>query len=312
MSKTNEKYTNEEILSLKEAVQHGDFLLPFDIYRTRMPEYFNSFPIHWHEEIEIVYVKGGYVEFNIDLETYVAEENDIAIIPPCVLHSFKQYNGNEAHMLTMMFNMSMLTNNSTDACSIRYFTPFYERQLSMPYIIKRDHPSYSKIRDIYLSIVDTYDKKRDFYELTIKSKLYELFYVFFAECFEKIDYDTTLKNNTTKNIKAILDYISENYMNSITIEELSASVNLSKHYFMRFFKKYMGTTCIEYINDYRLNIATNMLLTTNSQITEIATSIGITNLSYFNRIFKKKYNMTPKEYRRSLENKRVDSRNLES
>ena len=43
---------------------------------------------------------------------------------PCVLHSFKQYNGNEAHMLTMMFNMSMLTNNSTDACSIRYFTPF--------------------------------------------------------------------------------------------------------------------------------------------------------------------------------------------
>ena len=74
----------------------------------------------------------------------------------------------------------------------------------------------------------------------------------------------------------------------------------------------MGTTCIEYINDYRLNIATNMLLTTNSQITEIATSIGITNLSYFNRIFKKKYNMTPKEYRRSLENKRADSRNLES
>lgn len=52
-----------------------------------MPEYFNSFPMHWHEEIEIVYVKGGYVEFNIDLETYVAEENDIAIIPPCVLHS---------------------------------------------------------------------------------------------------------------------------------------------------------------------------------------------------------------------------------
>ena len=65
---------------------------------------------------------------------------------------------NEAHMLTMMFNMSMLTNNSTDACSIRYFTPFYERQLSMPYIIKRDHPSYSKIRDIYLSIVDTFSE----------------------------------------------------------------------------------------------------------------------------------------------------------
>ncbi len=304
MSKTKEKYTNEEILSLKEAVQHGDFLLPFDIYKTRMPDFFNSFPMHWHEEVEIVYVKDGFVEFNIDLETYVAEEGDIALIPPCVLHSFKQYMGNRADMQTMMFNISMLTNNSTDACSIRYFTPFYERQLSIPYIIKREHPSYPQIRSIYLSIANAFENKEDFYELAIKAKLYELFYVFFSECFEKIDYDTTLKNNTTKNIKAILDYISENYMNSITIEELSESVNLSKHYFMRFFKKYMGTTCIEYINDYRLNIATNLLLTTNAQITEIATSIGITNLSYFNRIFKKKYNMTPKEYRRSLEAKR--------
>ena len=65
MSKTNEKYTNEEILSLKEAVQHGDFLLPFDIYRTRMPEYFNSFPMHWHEEIEIVYQNYKFTSLSV-------------------------------------------------------------------------------------------------------------------------------------------------------------------------------------------------------------------------------------------------------
>lgn len=304
MSKTNKKYTNEEILSLKEAVQHGDFLLPFDIYRTRMPEYFNSFPMHWHDELEIVYVKGGRVEFNIDLDTYVAEENDIVLVPPCVLHSFKQYMGKNADMLTMMFNMNMLSNSMADACSIKYFTPLYEGRLSVPYIIGANHSSYEKIRRIFLSIVDSYNKKNEFYELAIKAGLYELLYLLFSECFEKIDYEETLKSNTTKNIKIVLDYISENYMNPITVEDLAKSANLSKHYFMRFFKKYMGTTCIEYINDYRLNIATNMLVTTNAQITEIATSIGITNLSYFNRIFKKKYNITPKEYRKSFENKR--------
>lgn len=304
MSTVNQRYTTEEILSLKEAVQHGDFLLPFDIYKTRIPEFFNSFPMHWHEETEIVYIKSGYIEFNIDLETYVAEEGDIAFIPPCVLHSFKQFQDNRSDMITMMFGLSMLTNNSTDACSIKYFTPYFERQLATPYIIKRELPVYPKIRDILLYIIDVFEEKPEFYEMIIKSKLYELFYELFKECFERIDYDTTLKNNTTKNIKAILDYISENYMNSITIEDLAASVNLSKHYFMRFFKKYMGTTCIEYINDYRLNMAANLLLTTGSQITEIATSVGITNLSYFNRIFKKKYSMTPKEYRRRLDIKK--------
>ena len=91
-------------------------------------------------------------------------------------------------------------------------------------------------------------------------------------------------------------------MYPITIEELAETVNLSKHYFMRFFKKYMGMTCIEYINDYRLNIAANLLLTTRMRITEVAVSIGITNLSYFNRIFKKKFNLTPKEYRFNADN----------
>ncbi len=300
MNNNNEMYTSEEILSLKEAVQHGDFLLPFDIYETKIPDFYNSFPMHWHEETEIVLVKSGYVEFNIDLETYIAEEGDVALIPPCVLHSFRQFQGNNADMYTMVFNVNMLMNNTADSCSLRYFTPFIERQFSIPYIIKREHPSCIRIRDTYLSVIDIFEKKSEFYEILIKSKLYELFYIFFSECFVNIYYDNTLKNNTTKSIKAILDYISENYMNSITIEELAANVNLSKHYFMRFFKKYMGTTCIEYINDYRLNIAANLLITTNSQITEIATSVGVNNLSYFNRIFKKKYSMTPKEYRRNL------------
>ena len=64
----------------------------------------------------------------------------------------------------------------------------------------------------------------------------------------------------------------------------------------------MGITCIDYINDYRLNIATNLLETTDIQVMEIANKVGISNVSYFNRIFKKKFNLTPKEYRKNLKN----------
>ena len=75
---------------------------------------------------------------------------------------------------------------------------------------------------------------------------------------------------------------------------------------MKFFKKYMGITCIDYINDYRLNIATNLLETTDIQVMEIANKVGISNVSYFNRIFKKKFNLTPKEYRKNLKNIRME------
>lgn len=299
MIKAAEKFSSEEILSYKEAVTHGDFMLPFDVYHTCMPDYFNSFPMHWHEETEIIYISSGKVEFYIDLDTYFAQEGDIVIIPPRILHSFKQVDNIKSEMETIVFSLNMLTNNSTDACSIKYFTPYYENHLSMPYIIKSDCAPYNSLCEQILPIFDIYKEKSDYFELRIKARLYDMFFVLFSNFFEVAEFDTNIKNNTTKNIRAILDYISENYMNTITIDELSANVNLSKHYFMRFFKKYMGTTCIEYINDYRLNIATNMLATTNAQITDIATSVGITNLSYFNRVFKKKYNMTPKEYRKS-------------
>ena len=151
-------------------------------------------------------------------------------------------------------------------------------------------------------MIAVYHERDDCFELRLKSEVYGLFYILFKDIFVNDLEDNTIRDITTRNIKVIIDYINENYMNNITIDDLADAVNLSKHYFMRFFKKYMGMTCIEYINDYRLNIASNLLLTTRVQITEIAASIGITNLSYFNRIFKKKFHMTPKEYRHSVGN----------
>ncbi len=294
----------EELQSLKETGQKGDFLLPYMVARTVMPDFYTTYPMHWHEEMEIVYVESGEFEEFIDLEKYHVKAGDIIIINPCLLHSFKQKDDERSIFKTVIFNMSMLTSNNTDACSIKYLMPFLEGMYINPVVISPDHPHYEELRSTVKMLIDEYDKKSGFYELKIKSGLFEMFHILFSFFFKREIHDQTIKDNTTRNIKTILDYIEANYMRTITIDDLAECVDLSKHYFMRFFKKYMGTTCIEYINDYRLNIATNLLLTTGMQITEVASRIGITNLSYFNRIFKKKYNMTPKEYRYNIDNRK--------
>ncbi len=288
---------HEELMSLKETGHKGDFLLPFTVCKTLLPDFYTTFPMHWHNEMELVYIDSGeYIE-TIDFENYHVKKGDIVIIPPCMLHSFKQYEEERTSFRTIIFDLSIVTGNNTDACSIKYFTPFTENRVVSPAVISADMPHYNELKSIMLKMMEIYSDKEICFELELKSKLYELFYLLF-KCFFKSEVnETSIKTGTTKSVKIILDYISENYMYPITIEELAETVNLSKHYFMRFFKKYMGMTCIEYINDYRLNIAANLLLTTRMRITEIAVSIGITNLSYFNRIFKKKFHLTPKEYR---------------
>ena len=88
-------------------------------------------------------------------------------------------------------------------------------------------------------------------------------------------------------------------MNKITIADISGEIGLSESHFMKYFKKTMGTSFIDYLNDYRLTKASRLLVTSENSVLEIAIETGFENLSYFIRLFKKKYSMTPNQYRKS-------------
>jgi len=69
---------------------------------------------------------------------------------------------------------------------------------------------------------------------------------------------------------------------------------------MKFFKETMGMSFIQYLNDYRLEVAAKLLTTTSDDIIDISVNTGFENLSYFNRCFKKKYGTTPGRYRKTI------------
>ena len=85
----------------------------------------------------------------------------------------------------------------------------------------------------------------------------------------------------------------------ITVRELADICHFSEYHFMRFFKRHMNMTSIEYLNQYRLEIASRQLAETNLSVTSIALESGFNNISYFNRVFKRKFGVTPMEYRSS-------------
>ena len=86
-------------------------------------------------------------------------------------------------------------------------------------------------------------------------------------------------------------------MNGLVMSDIANACDLSEYYFMKFFKKSLGVTCTEYINLYRLDIASKLLNTTDKSITEIAFETGFNSVSYFNKLFKAKFKVTPKEFR---------------
>ena len=97
-----------------------------------------------------------------------------------------------------------------------------------------------------------------------------------------------------------MKYVEEHYADTITIADMAALTFYSKSHFMKFFKDHMDMGFTEYLNDYRLSMAARLLAASGLSVLEIATRTGFDNLSYFNRLFKRKYGQTPREYRKTL------------
>ena len=124
---------------------------------------------------------------------------------------------------------------------------------------------------------------------------------FFANIFKEnlvIKKDSTLSDDSKIfKIKDVIKYIEDNYRNDININTLANICHYNEYHFMRFFKKYTGKTCIQFIKNYRLEKSYNLLKTTDLSVTQISFDVGFSNVSYFIRSFKEKYKVTPKELR---------------
>ena len=102
-------------------------------------------------------------------------------------------------------------------------------------------------------------------------------------------------------MKLLLGYIEEHYGERITVEDGAALCFYSNSHFMKFFKRYMGMPFTQYLNDFRLEKAAGLLRTTLLPVTDVAQQCGFDNISYFNRLFRKKYHGTPGAYRKDWE-----------
>jgi AraC-like DNA-binding protein len=98
-------------------------------------------------------------------------------------------------------------------------------------------------------------------------------------------------------IKEVLGYIHQNIGNEISLKNAATVANMAEVSFSRFFKQRTGKNFIECVIDIRIDYASRLLADTTGSIAEIAFLSGFNNISNFNRIFKNKKNLTPKQYR---------------
>lgn len=110
---------------------------------------------------------------------------------------------------------------------------------------------------------------------------------------------TATDKQTLERIRDVITYVEENFRDPLTLQDIADYLGLGKEYFCRFFKKNMGMSFLQYVNEVRVSHIYQDLIRTDTPIGELAEQNGFYNQKLFNRTFKEIYGCTPSSVRRN-------------
>lgn len=280
--------------NLHETKKHVSIQFPYNTYLCSIPLDFTQVPLHWHNDVEIIVIKKGCGIISVDTEPRVVKAGDIVLVRPGQLHSISQHGKDCMEYENILFQTSLLYSADSDPRTIGYFRPYFSLEYELPWLFDNSFVRHHELSSCIDTIDDLCSKRPPYYELSVKGHLFHFFYLLFSSQEQPVPLD---RNKSLDKVKQIVSYIELHYPEPITVQNAAEYMGFSESHFMKFFKQHMHMTFTNYLNGYRLTIAARLLLTEDASILSISERTGFNNLSYFNRLFKKEYQMSPREYR---------------
>ncbi|MGN0431265.1 MAG: AraC family transcriptional regulator [Lachnospiraceae bacterium] len=280
----------------EEKRQHSTAFIPYSYYDCRIPKDFMNVPMHWHSEFEINYIIRGKGEFICGDNKFTAGEGDILFLPPNMLHAVYPCENNELLYYALVFHPVMLGAAGNDRCTTQCIRPLINGNLKINPLLSTGTKNYSELKAITDRIFYYAQSNLPQLDLLLKSSLLQL--IWLLENDENIVYRKDTGISYSEIIRPALEFMMQNFQENVNIDQLAGIVHLSKSYFMNCFKKAVGIGAVEHLTQLRINAACDALSSTRKAVSDIAFGCGYSNLSNFNRQFKKIVGCSPNEYRK--------------
>lgn len=276
---------------LYEQIPHTTASAPYSIHHTDVtPGAEPALYLHWHNEMEFLLLTSGDLLFQIEDMSFELHAGNAVFIPSGTLHSAKSVSKAPVSFYAFVFSPEFIISTFDTAAYNTYVLPVMHNNLQYAVIIKNTD-ALDYINNIFFS-----ETKE---ELFIRGQLLLLWNSFYQSHIAKANIHSG-NQILSEQVQPAIDYIQENYPHPITLGELSAITHLSEGHFCRSFKQFTGITPFQYLVRYRILQSCHDLSTTSKKITDIATTHGFNNISYYNRAFLKVMNITPTEYRKQF------------
>ena len=282
---------------LHESKKHGKENFAYSVYHSLVPRRIRSFPFHWHDEIEITFIKSGSALFTISSRKITPKAGDILIANAKYPHSVEQLGSSEADFFSVLFNPELLINQALDPANLARIQDIISGGTVFPEEIPRGTPLNQRLLPWLGELIENRHRSYGDFQLGVLGCLFMIFQILSSHAIKAGRAVREFRVEFSK-IQPAVDAVINHYEQKIAVKDAARACCLSESHFMKLFKKITGKSFNEFLIEHRLSMASKMLRNTGDRIIAIAVSSGFDNQSYFSRMFLRYYGMTPGEYRR--------------
>lgn len=245
---------------------------------------------HCHDYFELFYVETGACSFFTGNNMYDVHAGDYLLIPPQVFH-YTRYSFGACKRWNVFFHGGDIDGGVAELMphGNRFFDEVRIFRVPEAYRTQTEQILAQMMREARIS-----DDRSPLIQHTLLNQLLLL-------CGRVCDFLEELPENihtTDRQIVVAAQYISEHYMDDISAADIARAAGYSPNYLSKKFREAAGLGVHEYLTFIRLQHAALELVSTGDSVTEIAMRCGFSNGNYFKDAFKKKYGVTPREYRK--------------
>ena len=254
-------------------------------------------PWHWHEEVEFKYVKSGVLKLRTEKEEFILHSGDVCFTNTNIMETSEAFDKTkETLVTTVVFHPALISGHFQSVYEKKYVKPVLtNRQIKVIKITSETESGAALCRG--LPKIQQLSEQENT-EFQIRNLLSELWLQLIREIELQLNSRPADLLRNKDRIRYMLQYIYTHYTEKITLEDIAASANVSEREALRTFKKALDKAPFDYLNEYRLDKARELLETTDLNITEVAVSTGFSDSAYFGKVFRKYFDCTPGQYRK--------------
>lgn len=286
---------------LRESAVHGTPGFPMQAYINHFrwcPEHLIGW--HWHPELELSAVLSGEVEIFVNNTGYKLTAGEGFFINTGAMHkqAAVPVDGEYPVLATICFLPDFIGGCGEDLIFRKYVLPVIRDKSLRCMKLSPENEWQSRIIGAVQRVCELSAEQRFGYELRCRDLIGEM-WCSLAENIGEAPLIPADRRTITgeKRLKKMLSYIYSNFQNEITVEDIARAASISKSECFRCFRLMIGKKPVAFLNEYRLKKSLELLTATDMQITEVCLACGFGHISYFGKLFRDTYGMSPREYR---------------